>query len=48
MDQVKIGKFEHKKDAINYLINETGLPKEECSEAYDFVMKTNFDKINKG
>lgn len=43
----KIGKFEHKKDAINYLMNEIGLSKEECSEVYDFVMKINFNKINK-
>lgn len=42
----KISQFESKKDVLNYLMKETNLSKEECREAYDFVMKTDFDKIN--
>ena len=40
-----ISKFDSKDEAINYLIKETGLPKQECKDAYDFAMKTNVDKI---
>ena len=40
-----IFKFDSKDEAINYLIKETGLPKQECKDAYDFAMKTNIDKI---
>lgn len=40
-----ISKFESKNEAINYLIKETGLSKQECKDAYDFAMKTDFDKI---
>lgn len=40
-----ISKFDSKDEAINYLIKETGLPKQECKDAYDFAMKTNIDKI---
>lgn len=41
----KISKFESKNEAIQYLIKETGLSKQECKDAYDFVMKTDFDKV---
>lgn len=42
-----ISKFDSKDEAINYLIKETGLSKQECKDAYDFAMKTDFDKIKK-
>ncbi len=32
-------RFQDKKEAIAYLINETGLPVEECTSAYDIYMK---------
>lgn len=32
-------RFENKKEAIAYLMNETGLPVEECTSAYDIYMK---------
>lgn len=31
--------FESKDEAINYLVNETKLSKEEYSKAYDIIMK---------
>lgn len=31
--------FSNKNDAIEYLVNETKLSKEECSIAYDIIMK---------
>lgn len=31
--------FSNKDEAIEYLVNETKLSKEECSVAYDFIMK---------
>ena len=31
--------FSIKDEAIEYLVNETKLSKEECSVAYDFIMK---------
>lgn len=40
-----ISKFDNKNDAIDYLIKETGLSKQECSDAYDFAIKTDFDKM---
>ncbi len=40
-----IKSFVSKQDAINYLMKETGLSKEECTEAYDYAMKIDFDKI---
>ena len=36
--------FSSKEEAVEYLVKETGLPKEECSNAYDFLMK--FDLEN--
>lgn len=32
-------KFSNKYEAIEYLINETNLAKEECSTAYDIIIK---------
>lgn len=32
-------RFENREGAITYLINETGLPAEECASAYDIYMK---------
>lgn len=32
-------KFDNKDEAIEYLMNETKLSKEECSTAYDIIMK---------
>lgn len=32
-------KFDNKDEAIEYLMNETKLSKEECSIAYDIIMK---------
>lgn len=40
-----ISSFKNKNEAINYLIKETGLSKQECKDAYDFAMKVDFDKI---
>ena len=36
--------FPTKEEAINYLVNETGISKEECLTAYDFIMKMQLDK----
>lgn len=32
-------RFGDKQEAITYLVNETGLPEEECISAYDIYMK---------
>ena len=32
-------KFNNRNEAIEYLVNETKLSKEECSTAYDIIMK---------
>lgn len=40
-----VSKFNNKNDAINYLIKETNLSKKECSDAYDTIIKIDFDKI---
>lgn len=32
-------KFDNRDEAIEYLMKETKLSKEECSTAYDFIMK---------
>ena len=31
--------FKDKQEAVTYLVNETGLPVEECDSAYDYYMK---------
>lgn len=41
----KMNKFDEKKEAINYLVSQTDLSKQECIEAYDFIMKLDLDKI---
>lgn len=40
-----IERFNSKDDAIEYLINETGLTKEECELAYSNIKNIDFDKI---
>lgn len=40
-----MNKFDSKEEAINYLIKETGLSKQECTEAYNNIMKIDFNKI---
>lgn len=42
-----ISQFPNKKDAVAYLIKETGLSKKECSQAYDIAIKIDFEKIDK-
>lgn len=39
-----ISKFDSKDQAIDYLVNETGLSREECSCAYDLTMKIDYEK----
>lgn len=34
-------KFNSKNDAVEFLIQETNLPKKKCEEAYDIIMKLN-------
>ena len=36
--------FETKEEAVEYLVKETGIPKDECSNAYDILMKIDLDK----
>lgn len=40
-----MNKFDSKEEAINYLVKETGLSKQECTEAYNNIMKIDFNKI---
>ena len=42
-----LSKFETKEEAVAFLVKETNLPKEECSSAYDLIMKLDLDKIKK-
>lgn len=44
--QDTIKKFKSKKEAVAYLMKETGIAEEECSKAYDTAMKIDFKKIN--
>lgn len=37
--------FDSKEETINYLVKETGLSKQECTEAYNSIMKIDFNKI---
>lgn len=39
-----ISNFDSRDKAIDYLVNETGLSREECSCAYDLTMKINYEK----
>ena len=36
-------KFSNEEEGVEYLVNETGLSKEECTSAYNFIIKTNFN-----
>ena len=36
-----LAKFPSKEDAVQYLMDETSLPYEECSKAYDFYIRPN-------
>lgn len=38
---VFLSKFNTKEEAVEYLMNETNLPYEECSRAYDFYIRLN-------
>lgn len=40
-----MSRFKNRNEAVNYLMNETGISREECLEAYDFIMEIDFDKI---
>lgn len=37
--------FSSRDEAIEYLVKETNLSKEECSNAYDILVKIDFSKI---
>ena len=37
-------KFSNREEAIKFLAKETGISKEECSTAYDFLVKVNLYK----
>ena len=37
-------KFSNRDEAIKFLAEETGISKEECATAYDFLVKVNLDK----
>lgn len=37
-------KFSNRDEAIKFLAKETGISKEECATAYDFLVKVNLDK----
>lgn len=36
--------FSNREEAIKFLAEETGISKEECASAYDFLLKVNLDK----
>ena len=40
-----MSQFKNKNEAIKYLVNETGLSKQECSEAYNFIMNLDLENI---
>lgn len=44
--QDTIKKFDNKKEAVAYLMKETGISEQECSKAYDIAIKIDFKKIN--
>lgn len=43
----RIMRFKTKEEALKFLVHETNLSKKECSSAYDFIMKLDFDKFHK-
>lgn len=42
-----IAKFDSKEEAINFLVKETGISKQECTEAYDFMKKLDLNQVIK-
>lgn len=40
-----MSQFKNKNEAIKYLVDETGLSKQECSEAYNFIINLDLEKI---
>lgn len=42
--KVTMNHFETKDEALNYLAKETGLPKHECQEAFNFIMNLDLEK----
>lgn len=36
-------KFSSEEEGVEYLVKETGLSKKECTSAYKFIIKTNFN-----
>lgn len=42
--KVTMNHFETKDEAFNYLVKETGLPKHECQEAFNFIMNLDLEK----
>lgn len=43
--KAKMNTFSSKKEAIEYLIKSTNLPKEECTKAYNFLMNLDIEKM---
>lgn len=43
--KAKMNTFSSKKEAIEYLIKSTNLPKEKCTKAYDFLISLDIEKI---
>lgn len=39
-----MNRFKTKDEALNYLVKETGLPKHECQEAFNFIMSLDLEK----
>jgi len=37
-------KFSNMEEAVAFLVKETGLPKDECENSYEILMKLNLDK----
>lgn len=42
-----LANFKSKKEAVSFLVKETGINKEECSSAYDILINLDLDKIKK-
>ena len=36
-------KFSNEEEGVEYFVKETGLSKKECTSAYNFIIKTNFN-----
>lgn len=39
-----LDQFPTKEEAVEYLVKETGISKEECSNAYDILIRIDLDK----